>query len=205
MVSAFAKPVALAGRKPRWRLGALARLARGEAGTSTIEFALSASMLALLLVGIIEVALILFVSAALEGGLRDASRFGITGFTSDTESREQQIVDIVNSRMVGLVRISAANIVTKVYKRFSDIGQPEPFQDLNGNGIYDVGEPFTDVNGNGVWDSDMAASGAGGPGDVVVYDVTVHWHPLSPLFLPFVDSDGTITLSAGTAVRNEPR
>jgi prepilin-type N-terminal cleavage/methylation domain-containing protein len=28
----------------------------------------------------------------------------------------------------------------------------EPFDDLNGNGVYDAGEPFDDLNGNGVYD-----------------------------------------------------
>lgn len=28
----------------------------------------------------------------------------------------------------------------------------EPFEDLNGNGWWDVGEPFDDLNGNGIWD-----------------------------------------------------
>lgn len=29
----------------------------------------------------------------------------------------------------------------------------EPFEDLNGNGVWDDGEPFDDRNGNGVWDA----------------------------------------------------
>ena len=31
----------------------------------------------------------------------------------------------------------------------------EPFQDLNDNGIWDLGEPYIDVNLNGVWDAEI--------------------------------------------------
>lgn len=30
--------------------------------------------------------------------------------------------------------------------------RPEPFEDLNANTKYDVGEPYVDMNGNGIWD-----------------------------------------------------
>jgi len=185
-------------------LAAARVFARANGGGSAIEFAFVAMLLMLLLGGILEVAVILFVQAAMEGGIRDASRFGITGYTPTAVSREQQIVDIVNSRLIGLYTITASDVRTRVYSSFGDIGQPEPFVDGNGNGAYDAGESFTDINGNGHWDADMAASGAGGAGQVVVYEVDVDWRPLTPVLLPFLGADGTIHLSAATAVRNEP-
>jgi len=195
----------IAGGKTIARAVAAARrFVRADDGSSALEFAFVASMLTLLIGGILEVAMILFVEAAMEGGIRDASRFGITGFTPTAVSREQQIVDIINSRMMGLYTINANDVTTRVYTSFSDIGQPEPFIDANGNGIYDAGESFTDVNGNGHWDSDMAASGAGGAGQVVVYEVAIDWRPLTPLLLPFLGAGGTVRLSSALAVRNEP-
>ena len=56
----------------------------------------------------------------------------------------------------------------------------------------------------GQYDRQVASSGAGGPGQVVVYEVAINWHPLTPLLLPFLGSDGTLRLTAGLAVRNEP-
>jgi Flp pilus assembly protein TadG len=185
-------------------LAAVRRFARADEGSGALEFAFVAMMLTLLIGGILEVAMILFVQSAMEGGIRDASRFGITGFTPAAVSREAQIVDIVNSRLMGLYTITTNDVTTRVYATFSDIGQPEPFIDANGNGAYDGGESFTDVNGNGQWDPDMAASGAGGAGQVVVYQVAVDWRPLTPLLLPFLGAGGTIHLSSAIAVRNEP-
>jgi len=44
----------------------------------------------------------------------------------------------------GILYVGAAKV---------DITPPvETFEDLNGNGTYDVGEPFKDLNGNGKWD-----------------------------------------------------
>lgn len=185
-------------------LTALRRLLRDEQGGSAIEFAFVAPMIALLIGGILDVAMVLFVDSALEGGIRDASRFGITGFAPTAVSRETQIVNIINGRLMGLYIINGNDVTEKVYANFTNIGQPEPYVDTNGNGRYDLGEPFTDVNGNGRWDQDMAASGAGGAGQVVVYQVTVNWHPLTPLLLPFLGGNTTIPLVAAMAVRNEP-
>lgn len=185
-------------------VAAARRFVRADDGGSALEFAFIAAMLTLLIGGILEVAMILFVEAAMEGGIRDASRFGITGFTPTAVSRERQIVDIINSRLMGLYTITDNDVTTRVYATFSDVGQPEPFVDANGNGTYDAGESFTDVNGNGSWDSDMAASGAGGAGQVVVYQVSLDWRPLTPLLLPFLGAGGTIRLSSAIAVRNEP-
>jgi Flp pilus assembly protein TadG len=185
-------------------VAALRRLLRDEQGGSALEFALVAPMLTLLIGGILEVGIILFVNASLEGGIRDASRFGITGFTPNAVSRETQIVDIINSHLMGLYTITSSDISERVYSSFTNIGAPEPYIDTNGNGRYDLGEPFTDINGNGKWDPDMAASGAGGAGQVVVYEVAINWHPFTPVLLPFLNSSGTIRLAASLVVRNEP-
>ena len=35
------------------------------------------------------------------------------------------------------------------------IDNPEPFTDVNNNGIWDVGEPFEDINESGYYDEDQ--------------------------------------------------
>lgn len=202
---AVARLVRIAQSRCLARVGAaVRRLQHDEQGASALEFAFVAPMVALLIGGILDVAMILFVDSALEGGIRDASRFGITGFAPTAVSRETQIVNIINSRLMGLYVVNGNDVTEKVYATFTNIGQPEPYVDSNGNGRYDLGEPFTDINGNGKWDPDMAASGAGGSGQVVVYQVTVNWRPLTPLLLPFLGGHSTVRLAASMAVRNEP-
>ncbi len=183
----------------------LDRLCADRSGGAAIEFAFIAMPLIVLVIGIIEVAMILFVNVLLEGGVRDAARFGITGYSPVGTDRAAVIRDIIRRRSVGMIDMSKVRIETLVYQNFSDIGKPEPFTDQPPfNGTYDVGEPFVDVNGNSKWDADMGAAGVGGPGAVVVYRVSYDWPLLTGLLAPLLGDNGYVSLQASVAVRNEP-
>lgn len=182
----------------------LARMARDEQGATIAEFALVAPMLMTMIVGIIEVAIIVFVSMLLEGSVREAGRYGITGYVYEGSDRITVIRQIIEQNTAGLVDMEKVKISTLTYPSFTAIGKPEPLSDTNGNGQHDPGEAFNDVNGNGKWDSDMGVASAGGPGDIVLYTITYDW-PLITAFLgDLLGRAGTITLRASYAVRNEP-
>ncbi|MEQ9327447.1 MAG: pilus assembly protein [Rhodospirillales bacterium] len=170
-----------------------------------MEFALLTPVFLALITGIMELAMILFVAALMEGGLRDASRFGITGFEPEGKTREERILEIVGNNTIGLVDMSSATVQSLIYPSFGDIGGAEPFVDADpANGSYDSGETFTDVNGNGSWDPDMGAAGTGGPGDVVVYRLSYDWPLLTPILAGVIGEDGKLRLGASVIVRNEP-
>ena len=171
-------------------------------GAAMVEFAFVAPLFIALLCAIIEFSGIMFVQAILEGSAREASRYGLTGFTSGGVSREDQILSIVEDNTYGIIDMDDLDIDTRVYENFGDIGQPEPFTDENGNGVWDNDEPYTDINGNGTWDPDMGAAGLGGPGTVVVYRMSYDWNIMIPLFYPIFGN--SIRLESNIAVRNEP-
>ncbi|MCG8546014.1 MAG: pilus assembly protein, partial [Alphaproteobacteria bacterium] len=149
---------------------------RNDDGSAAIEFAFTAPLLILTIVGIMEFSMILFLNALLEGSLRDAARFGVTGFTPAGVNREDVIVDKISSATMGLVPITAANVTALAYSDFSEVGQPEPYiDDSPANGQFDAGEAYTDINGNGQWDADMGTPGLGGACDVVVYRLETEW------------------------------
>ena len=174
-------------------------------GTAGVEFGFAAPAIILAAVGLVELGSMMFVNSLVEGGLREAARFGITGFAPVGVSREDRIREIIEENTIGLVDMNTATITQLVYPSFGQVGQPEPYEDSNpANGSYDVGENFQDINGNGVWDADMGAAGAGGPGDVVLYTVEVDWPALTPLFAPIMSATGDIRMKASVAVRNEP-
>jgi hypothetical protein len=50
----------------------------------------------------------------------------------------------------------------------------------------------------------MGVAGLGGSGDIVLYTVTYDWTTWTHLVDPLFGKDGKITLTASTAVRNEP-
>ena len=180
------------------------RLLRAREGIAAVEFAFAFPVVLAAIVGVMEISMMLFVASLLEGGLRDASRFGITGNVPANMTREEAIIEMVNQRALGLIHLTPTNVTMRVYQCLSDVGKPEPLiNDANGNGKWDPGDTYTDVNGNGQWDADMAASGAGDSGSIVIYNIKADWHLLTPFLAPFFNG-GVIPLAASIAVRNEP-
>ena len=169
-----------------------------------MEFAFAVPVILVLVMGSVEFAIMSFAGTLLEGGLREAARFGISGLDPDDGTREQKIVEIVNNNAGGLFKISDADIQTLVYEDFSDIGQPEPYTDSNGNDQYDNGEPYTDVNCNGDWDTDRGASGQGAGEDVVLYIVTRDHKTITGFFDKLFSVTGSVSMRASVAVKNEP-
>ena len=185
---------------PRW----FRRFIACRSGGSALEFALVIPTFVVMLAGVIEISMVMFVSILAEGGLREASRFGITGQDPDGMTREERIVQIVQEHTHGLISVSSDNVTYKVYGDYDQIGSAEPFVDANGNGEYDAGESFTDWNGNGTWDTDSGTDGSGTAGDIVVYEVGYQWAFMTPLFKVFGDENGKLNMSASITVRNEP-
>ena len=174
-------------------------------GAGVLEFAIVIPVMILFVVGIMEACGVLFAESLLEGGVREAARYGITGALPNSEetTREQEVVNIVNEHGIGFVVVTQDDVDTLVYPNFEAIGQPEPYSDLNGDGDYDSGEPFTDMNCNGTWDDDMGTPGLGVGGEIVLYQVAIDYTMLTGL-LDFAFTGGSIPMRASVAVRNEP-
>lgn len=183
--------------------GLFKRVGANRDGVAMVEFALVAPVFILLLLGSFELGAVMLTSTLMEGALRDASRYGITGQEDDGADRLAKIREIISERTLGLVDMATAKIDVLVYPGFGDIGKPESYVDSNGNGTYDSGEAFTDSNGNGVWDADSGSPGAGGSGDIVLYRVKYGWPIITPLFSSVMGKN-TLSLTASLAVRNEP-
>jgi Flp pilus assembly protein TadG len=166
---------------------------------------MAASVLFLTISGIIELSMVMFLQSLVEGGLREASRYGITGDVPVGVTREARITEIVQENLIGLIPMANVTITYKVYPSFGDVGKPEPFVDASPvNGKYDAGETYTDINGNGQWDADMGAAGLGNAGDIVLYTINADWPLITPMVAPLFGHDGKVTISASVAVRNEP-
>lgn len=177
---------------------------RSDRGAALVEFAFAAPILITMLLGIIEVAMVIFLNLMVESGVREAARFGLTGSERDGYTREEYIINIVNERTMGLMEITADNLDVRVYESFEAIAETEPYVDANLNGAYDDGEPYTDTNGNGSHDEDPGTPGAGDSGDIVVYRVTANWAVFTTYLADLLGDDGLFTISASVAVRNEP-
>ena len=173
-------------------------------GATVMEFALTAPAVVIIAIGVIEVGAMLFVNTLMEGALREASRFGITGNVPPGVTREQAIRDIIAQHTIGVVDMDTVDITYKVYPSFEQIGGAEPFTDVNTNGTWDEGEPYDDINENSEWDSDMGKEGLGDANEIVRYEIGYDWPLLTPLLSKAVSESGALRLHTTVTVRNEP-
>ena len=181
----------------------LRRLAACRDGATLVEFAFTLPIVLMLFLGMFEVAMVMFVSTSVEGGLREAARFGITGQITDPEDREQAIIDMIETYTFGFVDVDAADITFMTYDSFGNVGEPEPWEDEDDDGVKDTGE-YEDVNGNGKWDADQGTAGLGDAGAVVRYRIEYDWTLMTPYMAAVLGDNGVFHMSASITVRNEP-
>lgn len=184
----------------------LRRLYRRADGGVSVEFGLLAPLLFLISIGIVDVGMALFTWATMEGGLREASRYGITGNDpTDGTTRLDEIKDIIEKMSGGMIDVDKATIDVKAYPTFADVGKAEAFDDANGNGTHDSGEALNDCNGNGQADADRGRDDdAGTSGEVVVYTIEYDYEMMTPVLMNLVGEGGKLPLRATVVVRNEP-
>lgn len=174
-------------------------------GAAIIEFAVVAPALFLMLIGFIELGLILFATAAMEGATNIGSRIGKVNYGNIANiDRETYIRQRINFTSGGFLDPNLLNISIMSYNSFNNIGQPEPCivpptSPCPGT----PGVNFVDVNGNGVFDVDQGKATAGGAGAVVLYRVTYPWQLFTPLLSSLLGTNGVYNITAVAAVRNE--
>ena len=183
----------------------LKNIARDEAGSFVIEYAILLPTFLLLLIGSFDLGHTVYIQSVLKGAVNEASR------ASSLETAGGKLNDIdeeVRSRVNMVMPGADIQFQRKSYFDFTDLKRPESFEDKadkNGqkNGRYDKGECFSDENGNGVRDTDVGRDGLGGPTDIVRYTVSVEYKTLFPLQgLIGVDNHRTATVQ--TVLRNQP-
>ena len=180
----------------------LRRFARNNEGAAALEFALVLPPLCLILVGMFEMAMLMFTQASMEGALREAARFGMTGSVPDPAARQTQILAIIQKDTFNM--LTSPTISFLIYNGFNNVGTPEPWVDSNGNGKWDSGESYTDVNSNAKWDADQGKTGVGASAQIVQYTVQYDWHVITPFMAPIFGNGGKVHLKASVVMRNEP-
>ncbi|MEJ2409357.1 MAG: pilus assembly protein [Novosphingobium sp.] len=180
--------------------GPLPSLRADSKGATAVEFALVAPVMLLSMLGLFDLGYNIYTAALLEGAIqkaaRDSSIEGSSGKTSVLDARVTQMVrNIAPGAALEFKRMS--------YTSFSDVGKPEDFTDINGNGRCDDGEPYEDANGNNTWDADQGKAGSGGARDAVLYEVKVTYPRPFPVGA-VLHMDTNYTLVSQTVLRNQP-
>ena len=182
---------------PAW----IKRLRKDEAGVSILEFALLAPTLLVMLFGLLDLAYNMYTSQMLQGAIQSAARKA----TIEGAGTDSAAIDGVVSTAVRAIAPSATLTFTrKSYSSFTEVGRPEDYTDVNGNGTCDANEPFEDANENGNWDLDPGQTGFGSARDAVLYTVDVNYPRLFPIFNFIPGQSSTFSMSVSTVLRNQP-
>lgn len=175
------------------------RLGRDRRGVSTIEFAMLAPVMFLVIFGLGELLYQAYVRAVLEGAVVKAGRDS----SLENNAVDQDAIDAkVRAMLAGLGGGMTFASERRSYASFALI-KPETFDDKNKNGKRDAGECFDDINGNGKWDADPGTTGQGGANDVTRYTMTVTYKRLFPVGA-LLGWSPTQSLSASTLLKNQP-
>ncbi len=178
------------------------RALRDERGLSTIEFAILAPTLMVMLMATFDLSHTAYVHTVLEGELNKAGR-DATLVGGASVSATTSLDNRVRTRVNNVVSGGTWTFSHKRYPSFTRAGQAENFTDGNNNGVRDAGECFQDENGNLSWDSDGGTNGQGAADDIVVYKAKVVYPRLFPLYGMLGWSQNQ-TIEGTTVLRNQP-
>lgn len=183
------------------RTGLATRLKRDQSGATLTEFGLVAPVLFLMLMGLFDMTHGVYTTALVNGAMQSAARnLTIEGATQRETVLDQNVINQVRA----VVPNNATVTLTKqTYADFNDVGRPEDFTDINGDGICNNGEVFVDANANNKWDADRGETGLGGARDVMLYTVRVTYPRLFPIY-KFIGLPQNATVSGSTVLRNQP-
>lgn len=178
----------------------LSRLRDDTSGAYMIEFAMILPPFLMLIMGTFDIGMQMYAKSVLAGAVEQAARLN----TLETNSTNQSAVDQAVRDQVGRVaRYGSLQFSRQSYQDFSDVGTPEDFTDSNNDGIRNPGECFQDANGNGSWNSDRGTSGQGGANDAVLYQVSLTFDRLFPLW-KMLGEPQQKTITVATTLRNQP-
>ena len=176
------------------------RLRRSEQGNAIVEFALTAPVFLLILMGIFDFSWQIYGKQVLQGAVSKAARDA----TLEGNALNQAVLDEkVRQKVLNVFRNGEVTFVRKAYDSYSEVGEPEAFTDSNNNSQYDSGECFEDVNGNNSWDADRGQTGNGGAEDVVLYTATLEIDRVLPVWKMLGQSQQS-RMEATTVLRNQP-
>ena len=168
-------------------------------GAAIVEFALIAPVMLMTLLGLFDVGHSIYTRAMLLGAIEKAARDSSIE-AATTGALDTRVRDVVTGMQPG----ATLTFHRTAYSNFSDVSQAEDYTESNANGTCDAGEPFEDANGNGLWDADRGTSGQGGARDAVLYEVTVAYKRLLPVYKFIPGQTDTVTIHAVSVLRNQP-
>lgn len=170
---------------------ALRRLAREKRGSTAVEFAIIAIPFMALLFGVVEIGMVLLISATLDTAVEFASRNVRTGeFQSAGAVSKDDFKALVCRNMTWLQGSCTSRILV----------ESQTFTNYAAAGASLSAAPATfDPAGNRCWS-------VGGPRDIVLMRVYYQWDLITPVLTPALENmgGGKRLIVSASAFRNEP-
>lgn len=177
----------------------LRALRRDTRGATIVEFALVVPVLAMLLLGTLDLGYRSYVTSVVQGALHEGARMATVGGVSTS-----QIQTHVQNRLRDFSRNATITTTTRSYSEFSGVSVPETItQDTAPIGTYNTGDCYQDSNGNGTYDLDRGRSGLGGAEDVVFFEVVMTYPHIVPVG-KLLGWNTNVTVRQNTVLRNQP-
>jgi hypothetical protein len=152
----------------------LARRVRETAGTSIVEAAIITPLLLLLTLSVVDFGVLFYVYLALENGVSQATRYGVTGNVMPDPLNPAN--NLSHDDSIKLAMRQATPTLTIPDAAFSFSFMPA---------------------GGGAWQG-----GSGGPNQLSKLSVSYTWRLMNPLLWPFFPG-GQVTLNVESAMKNE--
>jgi hypothetical protein len=149
---------------------------RDTSGGSLVEAALITPLLLLLTFGIMEFATMFYVYLALENGVSQATRYGVTGNLKDDPLNPGTPLNRVDSIRLAMRQATPTLTIPDAEFTFSHLPA-----------------------GGGAW-----VGGTGGPGEIEKVTVNHPWTFMTPLIRPFF-TGGTLNIQVESSMVNEKR
>lgn len=185
----------------------LHRLLRDTRGAAIIEFGLMATVLMLLVVGIVEFGLLLFTQMQLEGIMSNVSRTTIIGDNPGYPDRVSYMQARMREQTANMLNGNAMVISVEPMKAGIGRNYVEPELCLTAPPTLGpscpAGTPFEDRNNNGIYDAGSLQSDVGKSGELVQFNVSLPWRFFTPLISAFFPNN-TYILRTSVVVQNEP-
>lgn len=178
----------------------LAKLIRDSRGATAVEFAIIAPTFLMVLLGLMDQGYNIYAATLLEGAVHKAGR---DSTIEGADARGLAIDNRVRDAVGNIVPNATVAFNRRAYVDYTEVERPEEFTDSNEDGACNDGEPFEDINGNGIWDEDGGREAMGGARDAVLYTVTVSYPRAFPV-MKLLGFSPTVTARTRTVLRNQP-
>jgi Flp pilus assembly pilin Flp len=184
---------------------ATTKVLHDDSGSTVMEFGLIAPVVAILLLGVMDVGHSYYVRTILDGAMQKVARNSSLD-SATTVAGQTVINDYIRNSVQKVAPTATVTPVRRYYKTFSEAANARPeewYDEEPYDGICNNNETFVDVNENGTWDADGGNDGQGGARDVVIIKVSVSFPRMFPM-AGLIGLSKDVVLQSNSILANQP-